>query len=265
MGIQGHATTATQCMTPPATKGSEAFSWNWTRGTTTPQCAGPPNSCPYALCYYQFSCNGYHTNQSTNFDEVQSYSIETHASVSWEITKPSSAPVYHSRVIYDFFLLSELPTPQKPWGEVVTDEIVIMLNYQNGEFMLPCKNNMTTPAHPLSKAVVQIGDDIYDFLGTGNDGPAPNVHCQIAQFSRRGGLNPTGGSLPKITDLKPFVDFARKQPRLHYYSGGEMRQQKPSGSHTATVGLINEIYDNTDGTVSFSNFPKINAVKNIIV
>jgi len=140
-----------------------------------------------------------------------------------------------------------------------------MLNYHNADFMLPCKNNMTTPAHPLSKSVVQIGDDIYDFLGTGNDAPAPNVHCQIAQFSRRGGLNPTGSSLPKIVDLKPFVDFARKQPRLHYYSGGELRQQKPSGSHTATVGLINEIYDNTDGTVSFSKFPKIKAVKTIVV
>merc|ERR1712232_1428970 len=139
----------------------------------------------------------------------------------------------------------------KPWGEVVTDEIVIMLNYQNDDFMLPCKNNMTTPAHPVSKAVVQIGDDIYDFLGTGNDGPSPGVHCQIAQSSRRGGLNPTGGTLPIITDLKPFVDFARKQPRLYYYDRGVKHQQKPSGPHTAT--LDSSMKSTTTRTAQFAS------------
>jgi hypothetical protein len=262
MGIEGHHTTISQCSFKNT---SEAFGWSWNRGKTAYACSDQHcydkyetacKTCPYPKCYYQFGCNGFHTNKKANIETLDKYIIDTDLTFSWNDTNPSqssdphSPATYKTRLIFDFFLKNVEPQPQHSLLEGVTDEIVIQFIY-NKDFSLPCNNGIALPSQPIEACAISFGGECYDFLGNGFDEPSANVFAQIAVFSRSGGE--TNSTMPSSLDLKKFVDYAKKQPRVKPFL-------PKSGSWVGSVGLINEIYDNTQGRVQFNSLPKIHSV-----
>lgn len=229
MGVAGHVTDLTQCSFSNEADGT--FGWNWTRGTSEKSCA---TICPYPVCYYQFGWHGFvhgiqlggrssgASNMPQNFAELASFVADTNVDTySWTDTKtPNMPPIYRSRLIFDFFLLNAEPKPDDPAVVAnLTDEIVVMLNYNTG-FELPCTprgSHNLPPLPPLVKDALVVGGEHYDMLSVGHDEPSTGVFCQINTFARVGGNN--SKIPPAHLDLLPFVQYVQKHQRLYGDAG----------------------------------------------
>jgi len=267
MGIQGHKTTLTQCSVKEA---SGAFGWTWTRGTTERKCS---TVCPYNIgeyCYYQF---GFHKIQyginpwgissassrasqmqlpalSTN---LESLDISLDVDYKWIDQKPvTQAPVYRSRLIYDFFLSNQKPVEKQMRPDTITDEIVIEVSH-NADFELPCGYQPGANHSAVIPNVFTVDGEVYDLMDyTDQDKPCSNCKypVRMTRFRRQGSICNGNGhatcTVPKEFDLMPFINKA-----LQFKP--ESRSRK-AGAWIGAISLGTEIYDNQQGSVMFRKF-----------
>jgi hypothetical protein len=273
-GIRGYANdNLKQCLY----KNEDEFGWTWQKGETNPECLAPEGGCPAIPCYYQMTFAGLNygiwpsgqtsgigiTDLPVNTGDLKSL-VVSH-DMTFEAT--DDLPGYHSRsnpvkpgkcyarhqLIYDLLLMSEKPEAGINKTKKITDEIIIMLNYNypypDYETCNPKTGELGDTQSPaIEEDAVHDGCNNYHYHSfTDLDTPADGHHTNYHQFRRLGGEIP-GAPCAEAINLAPFFEYLKMR---YDYADWWLGQ----------VLIGQNIYDHTHGKVTFHSLPMVEIVK----
>jgi hypothetical protein len=274
-GVGGHRTTLTQCLFDSG----DSFGWNWTRGETSRECEDPEGlqACKAPACFADFSFAGVSYGVSPfggssvgatagvmpiDTSALRSFTVSQNATFVWKDTAPGSQPPQiglsrRTRFIYDFFLSSARPNGSSV-ASTITDEITISLagnpgfpgSQPPGCLDPHSKYSNVSGGGPVLHNAVFDGHHHYDYYYTDHHDAVPNDGSRFSSF-RRVGSNVQGARIPTSVDLLPFVEAVRQM-----WAGDPL----PVGPFLGEVSIATELYDHTDGRVSFAEAPTYQTV-----
>jgi len=235
----------------------DELGWTWTKGMTDPEFIatnGPQANkikCMYQFSFpsllYGVSPHGESTdadNMPVNLNTLESF-IGMHRV---EYTARNLSPGYPGDVyarhslVYDLFLTTEQPAKGKNVSHSITDEIIIMMNY-NPEYprLEGCSTQKSDPIEPNA---VFDGYSYYDYHSfDDHNAIGKNYH----QFRRVGG-DLSDAAVPEKLDMVPFFKYLKKKHDLQ-------------GAWLGQVVIGSQLYDYTQGEVRFTLRPSFTCRK----